>query len=51
MNYNIVTWWLTKVTIAWLRLDKHVSAATDTRATIEEVVEKDIFYAVRDEAM
>jgi hypothetical protein len=31
----IVIWWMTKTAIAWYQLDKHISATTDTHATIE----------------
>jgi hypothetical protein len=40
----MITW-----LVAWQRLGKRVFAATDTRATIEELVECGIFYAVHAE--
>lgn len=43
---DVTTW-----SVAWLRLSKHVSAAMDTRATIEEIVRCGVFYAVRDEVI
>jgi hypothetical protein len=34
------------LSIAWQRLDKHISVATDTKASIEGIVRDGVFYAV-----